>query len=92
MSIIVASTMSDSGKSFITAGLVKILNSKPLKVQNMSLNSISTHDGGEIAFIQAYQAIGSRITPERFMNPILLKPMGNGIEVVYMGESLGIMK
>ncbi|WP_338599333.1 cobyric acid synthase [Sulfolobus tengchongensis] len=91
MSIIIASTMSDSGKSFVTTGLVRILNAKPLKIQNMSLNSISTWDGGEIAFIQAYQAIGAGIRPERYMNPILLKPMGKGVEVVFMGYSLGIM-
>ncbi|ACP38872.1 cobyric acid synthase [Saccharolobus islandicus] len=91
MSIIVASTMSDSGKSFVTTGLVRILNAKPLKIQNMSLNSISTWDGGEIAFIQAYQAWGAGIRPERHMNPILLKPMGKGLEVIFMGNSLGIM-
>ncbi|BDC00151.1 cobyric acid synthase [Saccharolobus caldissimus] len=91
MSIIVASTMSDSGKSFVTTGLVRILKSKPLKIQNMSLNSISTWDGGEIAFIQAYQAIGANLRPERYMNPILLKPMGKGIEVIFMGNSLGVM-
>ncbi|MEM4884809.1 MAG: cobyric acid synthase [Saccharolobus sp.] len=92
MSLIVASTMSDSGKSFLTTGLVRILNSKPLKIQNMSLNSISTWDGGEIAFIQAYQAIGAGLRPERYMNPILLKPMGKGVEVIFMGRSLGVMK
>jgi adenosylcobyric acid synthase len=91
VSIIVASTMSDSGKSFVTTGLVRILKSKPLKIQNMSLNSISTWDGGEIAFIQAYQAIGANLRPERYMNPILLKPMGKGIEVIFMGNSLGVM-
>ena len=84
--------MSDSGKSFLTTGLVRILNSKPLKIQNMSLNSISTWDGGEIAFIQAYQAIGAGLRPERYMNPILLKPMGKGVEVIFMGRSLGVMK
>ncbi len=83
--------MSDSGKSFITTGLVRILNAKPLKIQNMSLNSISTWDGGEIAFIQAYQAWGAGLRPERYMNPILLKIMGKGLEVIFMGSSLGIM-
>ena len=89
MAIIIASTMSDSGKSTITAGLVKLLAGVPFKAQNMSLNSYPTLDYGEIAFIQAYQAIAADLEPKRFMNPILLKPDGRGIEVVFMGEPLG---
>jgi len=81
--------MSDSGKSIVTAALVKLLGGVPFKAQNMSLNSFPSHDGGEMAFIQAFQAMGSEIRPERWMNPVLLKPSGNGIEVIFMGESLG---
>ncbi len=58
----------------------------------MSLNSFSTYDGGEISFIQAYQAMGAGFTPSRENNPILLKPTGKGVEVIFMGEPLGVMK
>lgn len=90
MALIIASTMSDSGKSTITTGIVKLLNLTPLKIQNMSLNSFPTMDGGEIAFIQAYQAFAKGIEPERYMNPILLKPAGNGIEVILLGTPIGV--
>lgn len=90
MPIIISSTMSNSGKSTIVSGLLKLLNGIPLKVQNMSLNSYPTYDGGEIAFIQAYQAIGVGLKPERFHNPILLKPAPGGSEVIFLGEPLGI--
>ncbi|QKR00019.1 cobyric acid synthase [Metallosphaera tengchongensis] len=89
MAIIISSSMSDSGKSLVTAGLTKHFRSTPFKAQNMSLNSFPTRSGGEIAFIQAYQAMGSGLEPERYMNPVLLKPSGNGIEVIFMGDSLG---
>ncbi|WP_221289426.1 cobyric acid synthase [Stygiolobus caldivivus] len=89
MAIIIASTMSDSGKSTVVSGLVKLFSGIPFKAQNMSLNSYPTLDHGEIAFIQAYQAISSGLNPERYMNPVLLKPDGRGIEIVFMGEPLG---
>lgn len=89
MAIIISSSMSDSGKSLVTSALVRHFRGIPFKAQNMSLNSYPTHDGGEIAFIQAFQAMGSGLQPERFMNPILLKPSGKGIEVIFWGESQG---
>ncbi|AEB95976.1 MULTISPECIES: cobyric acid synthase [Metallosphaera] len=89
MAIIISSSMSDSGKSLLTAVLVKHLRGIPFKAQNMSLNSFPTKDGGEIAFIQAFQAIGGGLAPQRFMNPVLLKPSGKGIEVIVWGESQG---
>lgn len=89
MAIIISSSMSDSGKSLVTSALVRHFRAVPFKAQNMSLNSYPTHDGGEIAFIQAFQAMGSGQQPERFMNPILLKPSGKGIEVIFWGESQG---
>jgi len=90
MAIIIASTMSDSGKSTVTASIVKLLGLTPMKIQNMSLNSFPTMDGGEIAFIQAYQAFAKGVEPERYMNPILLKPAGKGIEVIFFGNPLGV--
>ncbi|MGC9105155.1 MAG: cobyric acid synthase [Thermoprotei archaeon] len=88
--LLVASTTSDSGKSTIVSALVRYLNAYPFKAQNMSLNSYPTKDGGEIAFIQAFQAMASGREPERGMNAILLKPSGNGrVEVVHYGTPLG---
>jgi len=92
MTVLIASTMSDSGKSTITAGLVRLLKAEPFKAQNMSLNSYPTEDDGEIAFIQAYQAMGNGLKPQRYMNPILLKPSSKGIEVVFMGRPKGVYK
>jgi len=84
--------MSDSGKSMVTAALVKLFHGTPFKAQNMSLNSYPTKDGGEISFIQAYQAMGSGLSPERIHNPVLLKPSPGGVEVVLMGSSIGLFK
>ncbi len=82
--------MSDSGKSLVTSGLVRILKGIPFKSQNMSLNSFPSQEGGEIAFIQAFQAIGAGLKPSNFMNSILLKPSASGkIEVIFFGRSLG---
>ncbi|BDC19573.1 cobyric acid synthase [Acidianus sp. HS-5] len=90
MAIIISSTMSDSGKSLVTAGLVRILKGIPFKSQNMSLNSFPSQEGGEIAFIQAFQAIGANLKPRNSMNPVLLKPSTSGkIEVIFFGKSLG---
>jgi adenosylcobyric acid synthase len=89
---LIASTMSDSGKSLIVAGLSRIFRLKPVKFQNMSLNSFPTHDYGEIAFIQAFQAIGSGYNLSRDLNPVLLKPSGEGkVEVILFGETLDII-
>jgi adenosylcobyric acid synthase len=93
VAIIISSTMSDSGKSFVTAGLVRLLGGIPFKSQNMSLNSFPSEEGGEIAFIQAFQAIGAGLKPKSYMNPILLKPASSGkIEVIFFGKSLGNLR
>jgi len=90
---LIASTMSDSGKSLIVAGLAKILGMRPLKFQNMSLNSFPSGENEEIAFIQAFQAIGSGQELDTDLNPVLLKPAGNGnVEVILFGKSLGVFK
>ena len=77
--IMIQGTSSGAGKTFIAAGLCRLLSDKgihicPFKSQNMSNNSALTHDGLEIASAQALQAKAARLIPEAFMNPILLKP------------------
>ena len=89
--LLVASTTSDSGKSTVTALLVRVFEGFPFKAQNMSLNSFPTRDWGEIAFAQAFQAMASGLEPRREMNAILLKPSGGSrVEVIKYGEPLGV--
>ncbi len=90
MAILIASTTSDSGKSTLTSVLVREFGAYPFKAQNMSLNSYPTKNGGEIAFIQAFQAMAAGREPERGMNAVLLKPSGDDrVEVVVYGTPLG---
>lgn len=80
--IMIQGTSSGAGKTFIVAGLCRLFSDKgihicPFKSQNMSSNSTLTHDGLEIAIAQSLQAKAARLTPEAFMNPILLKPQSD---------------
>lgn len=80
--IMIQGTSSGAGKTFIVAGLCRLLSNIgicicPFKSQNMSNNSTFTHDGLEIAIAQALQAHAARLTPQAFMNPILLKPQND---------------
>ena len=54
----------------------------PFKAQNMSNNSYPCRTGGEIGRAQVAQAEACGIEPEPAMNPILLKPGGNGTSQV----------
>lgn len=96
--IMVQGTMSNSGKSFLTAGLCRVLMQDgykvaPFKSQNMALNSYITKDGLEIGRAQAMQAEACGIEPTVDMNPILLKPTSHvGSQVIVNGEVRGNMK
>ncbi len=81
--LMVVGTNSSAGKSFLVAGLGRILRKKgvrvaPFKAQNMSLQSFVCKDGGEIGIAQALQALACGVEPESTFNPILLKPEGEG--------------
>lgn len=92
MGLIIASTTSDAGKTMMTAVLSRLLGGFPMKFQNMSLNSYATSEGGEIAFSQAMQSMGIGMRPSIRNNPVLLKFMGIGVEVILNGRSLGILE
>ncbi len=96
--IMVQGTMSNSGKSFLTAGLCRVFmqdgyKTAPFKSQNMALNSYITRDGLEIGRAQAMQAEACGIEPTVDMNPILLKPTSHvGSQVIVNGEVRGNWK
>ena len=96
--IMIQGTMSNSGKSFITAGLCRIFKQDgyrvaPFKSQNMALNSYITQDGLEIGRAQAVQAEAAGVSPCVDMNPILLKPTSQvGSQVIVSGQVWGNMK
>jgi adenosylcobyric acid synthase len=93
-SIMIQGTMSNAGKSLITAGLCRIFKqdgykTAPFKSQNMALNSFITEDGLEMGRAQVMQAEAAGIKPDVFMNPILLKPTNDtGSQVIVNGEIL----
>lgn len=96
--IMVQGTMSNSGKSFLVAGLCRVFwqdgyRTAPFKSQNMALNSFITEDGLEIGRAQAMQAEAAGICPAVEMNPILLKPTSQmGSQVIVNGEVAGNWK
>ena len=96
-SIMILGTMSNAGKSLITAGLCRIFKQDgyrvaPFKSQNMALNSYVTAAGLEMGRAQVVQAEAAGILPDVRMNPILLKPTSDsGSQVVVNGEVLGDM-
>ena len=93
----VLGTASSSGKSTIAMALCRFFSDQglavsPFKSVNMSLNSISIEGGYEIARSQWLQAVASRTKPLKEMNPILLKPEGDGrSQLIVLGRSMGSM-
>ena len=95
--LLVCGTASDAGKSFVVAGLCRLLARRgvrvaPFKAQNMALNAAVTPDGSEIGHAQWVQALAAGATPEAAMNPILLKPMGERTsQLIVMGKPAGVL-
>jgi adenosylcobyric acid synthase len=83
---------SDAGKSFLAAGVCRLLANRgwrvaPFKAQNMSNHAAVTPDGREIGRAQYLQALAARVTPEARMNPVLLKPTADTeSQVVVLGR------
>ena len=96
--IMIQGTMSNAGKSLITAALCRIFrqdgySAAPFKSQNMALNSFITAEGAEMGRAQVVQAEAANIEPSVLMNPILLKPTSDsGSQVIVNGEAIGTMK
>lgn len=95
--IMIQGTMSNAGKSWLTAGLCRVFAQDgyrvaPFKSQNMALNSFITRDGFEMGRAQVVQAEAAYREPDVRMNPILLKPTSDkGSQVIVNGEVLGNM-
>src|SRR6266508_5224046 len=85
--IFVGGTSSNAGKSWMATAICAWLRRKgvrvaPFKAQNMSNHSYPCLGGGEIGRAQVAQAEACGLEPEASMNPILLKPSGNGTSQV----------
>jgi adenosylcobyric acid synthase len=94
--LLVCGTGSDAGKSFLVAGLCRMLAGRgvkvaPFKAQNMALNAAVTAGGAEIGHAQWVQAQAAGVEPEAAMNPVLLKPTGErDSQVIVMGRPVGV--
>ena len=85
--IMVLGATSGAGKSLMVTALCRAFRNRgltvaPFKSQNMSLNSMVTERGEEIARIQELQARAAGTRPRGELNPILLKPKGGVISQV----------
>lgn len=83
MALMVWGTSSNSGKTVLCSIICRHLHRKgtrvvPFKGSNLSLNSYVTDSGAEIGMGQALQSWACGMEPMARMNPILLKPEGDG--------------
>ena len=95
--IMIQGTMSNAGKSLVTAALCRIFHQdgkrvNPFKSQNMALKSFITAEGAEMGRAQVVQAEAAGVKPSVLMNPILLKPTSDsGSQVIVNGVAIGTM-
>ena len=95
--IMIQGTMSNAGKSLVTAALCRIFHQdgkrvNPFKSQNIALNSFITAEGAEMGRAQVVQAEAAGVKPSVLMNPILLKPTSDsGSQVIVNGVAIGTM-
>ncbi len=97
--ILIAGTASHVGKSTLAAGLCRLLARRgvdvaPFKAQNMSNNArvalTPAGEWGEIGVSQYVQARAAEAVATTDMNPVLLKPRGDGeSQLVIDGEAVG---
>jgi adenosylcobyric acid synthase len=85
--LFIGGTSSNAGKSWMATAICAWLRARgvsvaPFKAQNMSNNSYVCAAGGEIGRAQVAQAEACGLAPETSMNPILLKPAGDGVSQV----------
>lgn len=91
--LMLVGTCSNAGKSVLAAAFCRIfardgLRVTPFKSQNMSNNAFIAPDGREMGRAQAMQAECAGVVPDARMNPILLKPAGNGSsQLVFNGRA-----
>jgi adenosylcobyric acid synthase len=88
-SIFIGGTSSNAGKSWMATAICAWLRGRglrvaPFKAQTMSNHSHPCRGGGEIGRAQVAQAEACGVEPEPAMNPILLKPNGNGTSQVVL--------
>lgn len=95
--IMVLGTASGVGKSWVATGLCRLLfrrglRVRPFKAQNLSNNAAPARcaDGswGEIGRAQAAQARAAGVEPLVDMNPLLIKPVRGGAQIVLEGRAL----
>lgn len=87
--IFIGGTSSNAGKSWMVTAMCAWLRRNgvrvaPFKAQNMSNHSYPCRGGGEIGRAQVAQAEACGLEPEPAMNPILLKPNGNGTSQIVL--------
>ena len=93
--LMVMGTQSNVGKSVLVTALCRLfaregLRVAPFKAQNISLNAGVTPDGREIGRSTLAQAEAARAVPHADMNPVLLKPEGEGrSQIVLNGRPWG---
>lgn len=89
--VMIQGTASNVGKSYLVAAICRLLVNEgfsvaPFKSQNMTSHVFILEDGKEIGKSQYYQAKAAKVRPTTSMNPILLKPVDQGVEVLLFGD------